>query len=183
MNYQTIADVYAANDKIRERLKETVRNLTDEQLNYLPEGEKWTVAQIVEHLSLVEDGMTRISAKLLNEAKENGKASDGTVKISEDFLRKIGGARQQKFEAPERAHPKSGQTVPESLAKMEENRKRLNELCPLFESVECADYKFPHPAFGELTAHEWLALLGGHEMRHIEQIKRILKGKSENVKM
>lgn len=175
MNYQTIADVYAANDKIRERLKETVENLTDEQLNYLPEGEKWTVAQIVEHLSLVEDGMTRISAKLLNEAKENGKPSDGTVKISEDFLQKIGGARQQKFEAPERAHPKLGQTIAESLAKMEETRKRLNELRPLFETVECSDYKFPHPAFGELTAHEWLALLGGHEMRHIEQIKRILK--------
>lgn len=175
MNYHTIADVYAANDKIRERLKETVKNLTDEQANDLPEGEKWTVAQIVEHLSLVEDGMTRISAKLLNEAKESGVgAADGTVKISEDFLQKLGGARAQKFEAPDRVHPRSNQTVAESLAKMEENRKRLNELRPLFESVECSGYKFPHPAFGELTAHEWLTLLGGHEMRHIEQIKRIL---------
>ena len=175
MNYQTIADVYAANDKIRERLKETVQNLTDDQLNFLPEGEKWTVAQIVEHLSLVEDGMTRISAKLLNQAKENGKTSDGSAKISEDFLQKAQSSIGQKLEAPDRVHPNSNQTVSESLAKMEENRKRLYELRPLFESVECADYKFPHPAFGELTAHEWLALLGGHEMRHIEQIKRILK--------
>ena len=175
MNYQTIADVYAANDKIRERLKKTVENLADEQLNYLPEGERWTIAQIVEHLSLVEDGMTRISRKLLNEAKETGKTSDGTMKISEDFLRKAESSREQKLEAPERVHPKLGQTIAESLAKMEENRKRLNELRPLFESVECSDYKFPHPAFGELTAHEWLALIGGHEMRHIEQIKRILK--------
>ena len=175
MNYQNIADVYAANDKIHERLKETVENLTDEQLNYLPEGERWTVAQIVEHLSLVEDGMTRISRKLLNEAKENGKTSDGSVKISEDFLRKAEKSREQKLEAPDRVHPKLGQTIAESLAKMEENRIRLNELRPLFESVECSNYKFPHPAFGELTAHEWLALIGGHEMRHIEQIKRILK--------
>ncbi len=174
MNYQTIADVYAANDKIREKLKEIVENLTDEQLNFLPEGERWTVAQIVEHLSLVEDGMTRISRKLLNEAKENGKTSDGTVKISEEFFQKAQSSIGQKLEAPDHVHPKSGQTVPESLAKMEENRKRLNELRPLFESVECSDYKFPHPAFGELTAHEWLALIGGHEMRHIEQIKRIL---------
>src|SRR5688572_19262791 len=128
MNYQTIADVYAANDKIRERLKKTVENLTDEQVNYLPEGERWSVAQIVEHLSLVEDGMTRISRKLLNEAKENGKASDGSVKISEDFLRKAERSREQKLEAPDRVHPKSGQTIAESLAKMEENRKRLNEL-------------------------------------------------------
>src|SRR5215210_1560481 len=133
MNYQTIADVYAANDKIRERLKETVGNLTDGQLNSLPEGERWSVAQIVEHLSLVEDGMTRISAKLLNEAKANGKTSDGTVKISEGFLQKLGGATEQKFEAPDRVHPKSNQTIAESLTKMEENRKRLDELRPLFE--------------------------------------------------
>lgn len=174
MNYQTVADVYAANDKIRERLRETVGSLTVEQLNYLPEGEKWTVAQIVEHLSLVDDGMTRISARLLRKARENGKAADGTVKISEEFLRKIYEANDQKLKAPEIVHPQGKQTIAESLAKMEENRKRLNELRPLFESVECSDYKFPHPAFGELTAHEWLALLGGHEARHLKQIKRIL---------
>ncbi len=174
MNNQTIADVYAANDKIRERFKETVGNLTDEQADALPKEGKWTVAQLVEHIAMVEDGMTRICAKLLNQAKEAGKTSDGTAKMSGDFLQKAKGASQIKLEAPERVHPTGSQTIAESLAKMEDNRKRLNELRPLFESVECSDFKFPHPAFGDLTAHEWLALVGGHEMRHIAQIKRIL---------
>ncbi len=40
MNYQTIDEIYTANDKIREKLKETVSNLTDEQTAFLPEGEK-----------------------------------------------------------------------------------------------------------------------------------------------
>lgn len=175
MNYQTIADVYAANDKIREQLKETVGNLTDEQANAVPEDGKWTLAHLVEHISIVEDGMTRICAKLLNEAKEAGKTADGTVKMSGDFLQKAAGAREQKLEAPDRVHPTGNQTIAESLAKMEESRNRLNELRPLFETVECSDRKFPHPAFGELTAHEWLALVGGHELRHTAQIKRILK--------
>ena len=141
----------------------------------MPEDGKWTVAQLVEHISIVEDGMTRICAKLLNEAVEAGKSADGSVKMSDDFLRKAEGSREQKLEAPDRVHPKSNQTIAESLAKMEESRNRLNKLRPLFESVECSDQKFPHPAFGELTAHEWLALVGGHEMRHIAQIKRVLK--------
>ncbi len=174
MNNQTIADIYAANDKIRERLKETVGNLNDAQADTLPEEGKWSVAQLVEHIAMVEDGMTRICAKLLNQAKEAGKMSDGTVKISGDFLQKAEGARNIKLQAPDRVHPTGNQTIAESLAKMEENRERLNELRPLFESVECSDFKFPHPAFGDLTAHEWLALVGGHEMRHIAQIKRIL---------
>lgn len=176
MNYKTIADVYEANDKIREQLKEIVGNLTDEQANALPEGGQWSIAQIVEHLSLVEDGMTRISARLLSKAKEDGKAADGNVKISAEFLQRIAGANERRFNAPEIVHPTGNQTIAESLVKMEENRRKLNELRPLFESVECSDYKFPHPAFGELTAHEWLALLGGHEARHTAQIKRILIG-------
>ena len=58
---------------------------------------------------------------------------------------------------------------------MDETRQKLEELRPLFESIECSDVKFPHPAFGDMSAHEWLALLGGHETRHIRQIEGILE--------
>jgi hypothetical protein len=34
-------------------------------------------------------------------------------------------------------------------------------------------HKFPHPYFGPLSAVEWLVLLGGHEARHLQQIKNI----------
>lgn len=174
MNYQNIAEIYAENDKIRERLKETVSGLTDEQSMSMPEGEKWTIAQIVEHLSMVEDGMTRVSAKLLKAAESAGKKSDGKVQFSEDFARKIGIMRKRKFEAPERVRPSGNQTIQESLAKMEENRRKLYELKPIFEQFECTDFKFPHPLMGELTATEWLTLIGEHEARHLEQIKRML---------
>ena len=174
MKYQTIEEVYAANDKIRARLLETIEGISDEQANALPEGEKWTIAQIVEHIGIVQEGMSRISAKLLNEAKENGKSSEGRVLIGDDFSQKAAGAREQKFEAPDRVRPTGNQTIAESIEKLEESRQRLKELRPLFETVDCSEQKFPHPAFGDLTAHEWLALVGGHEFRHIEQIKRLL---------
>ena len=174
MNYENIAEVYAANDKIREKLKETVESLSEEQANFLPAGEKWTVAQIVEHLSMVEEGMGKISARLLKKAQESGKSSDGKVKFSADFMQKIAGSREQKFQAPEMVHPTANRTIAESLAKMEENRRKIKELQPLFETVDCTDFTFPHPAFGDISAQEWLALLGGHEARHLEQIKRLL---------
>lgn len=175
MNYQNISEIYEANNKIRARLKETVSNLTDEQANFLPEGEKWSAANLVEHIAIVENGITRISAKLLTEAQAAGAAAaGGEAKISEDFLQKLSQGRTQKFEAPERVHPSGKWTIAESLAKLDENRRKLEELRPLFESVECSDFKFPHPAFGDMSAHEWLALIGGHEFRHIEQIKKVL---------
>lgn len=174
MKYQTIEEIYAANDKIRENLLAVVENVSDEQANILREGEKWTVAQIVEHIGIVQEGMSRISAKLLTEAQTNGKQSEGKVLIGEDFSQKAAGAREQKFEAPDRMQPTGNPTITESIEKLAESRQKLQDLKPLFETVDCSEHKFPHPSFGDLTAHEWLALVGGHEYRHIEQIKKLL---------
>jgi hypothetical protein len=174
MNYQTISEIYEANDQVRGKLKHIVANLSDAQINTLPDGEKWTVGKLIEHISIVDEGIVRISAKLLNEAKESGKTSDGATNFSDNFAEKMSAGRDAKFEAPERVHPTGTKTVAESLVKLDETREKLEELRPLFESVECADVKFPHPAFGDLSAHEWLALLGGHELRHIRQINNLL---------
>lgn len=174
MNYQTIEEIYAANDKIREKLKGVVADLPDDKANAAVDGENWTVAAIVEHLSIVEDGMMRICAKLLGEAEAGQGKANGSAKITAEFLEKVSKGREQKFNAPERVVPSGSRTIAESLAKMDENRAKLYEMKTLFETVECADFKFPHPAFGDLSAHEWLALLGGHELRHTAQIKRLL---------
>lgn len=173
MNYQTIAEIYNANDEIRVRLKNTVSNLNDEELNFLPAEGEWTIANIVEHVSLVESGITRIFGKILTEAQSKGGKSDGSAKISEAFLQKA--SQGLKLQAPERVRPTGTVTIAESFAKMEETRQKLEELRPLFETVECSDFKFPHPYFGDLTAHEWFALLGGHEARHTKQIEEILR--------
>jgi len=175
MNNQTINDIYETNDKIREKTKQIAANLTDEQTAFLPDGEKWTIAHIIEHVAIVQDGMSKISAKLLTKAQSAGKTSDGAARLSENFMQKSGEAKTLKFQAPDMVHPTGNQTIEESLKKMDETRERLEELRPLFESVECSDFKFPHPFMGDLTAHEWLTLVGGHEARHLRQIENILE--------
>jgi len=175
MKYQNIAEIYDSNDKIRENLKATIEGLTDEQAAAAPEGEKWSLAQLVEHIAIVEDGMTGICAKLLLRAQAENKTSDGAAKMSENFLTKAVEIANLKVEAPERVRPTGTKTVAESLARMEENRENLKKLRPLFESVDGTQHKFPHPFFGDLTAHEWLALVGGHELRHLKQIKNLLE--------
>jgi uncharacterized damage-inducible protein DinB len=177
MNSQTIGDIYAKNAEIHAKTKQLVAALTDEQKTSLPEGEKWTIAEIVEHIAIVQDGMTRISAKLLNQAKAAGKTSDGSARLSQNFAAKAVEAQKLKFEAPDRVRPTGNQSIEESLKKMEETHRTLEDLRPLFESIECSDFKFPHPFMGDLTAHEWLALIGGHEARHLQQIENMLNEK------
>ncbi|MCW5961354.1 MAG: DinB family protein [Pyrinomonadaceae bacterium] len=175
MKYQTIEEIYQANEKIRANLKSTIENLSEEQATALPDGEKWSVAKIVEHLSMVEHGMTQIAAKLLRGAQQRGVKGNGEARISDEFLRQVAGVADKKVEAPEMVVPTGAAKLSESIEKLNANRKELNDLRPLFESVGCEGFTFPHPAFGQLNANEWLALLGGHEARHTAQIKRILE--------
>src|SRR5687767_7403168 len=121
MNYQTISEIYEANDEIRARLKETVSGLTDDEANFLPEEGKWTVAGLVEHISMVEYGITRVFGKILREAQAQGGKANGEAKISADFLQKLAWGRDQKFQAPERVRPSGQVSIAESLAKMDEN--------------------------------------------------------------
>jgi len=173
MDYQKISEIYDANDQIRARLMALVGGLTAEEASKRePDG--WSVAEIVEHLAMVEDGMGRICARLIAAGAEKGVSANGEAKISGEFVSQANASRGFKIEAPERVRPSGSRSIAESIEALDANRARINDLKEQFETIDCSEFKFPHPAFGDLTAHEWLALLGGHEARHMAQIERIL---------
>ena len=174
MNYNTIEDIYDGNGKARARLKDLISSLTAEQLSALPEGEKWTIAQIVEHISMVDESTTKVCAKLLRKAEDAGQTSDGKAVISDNFLQKGTEIAAIKVEAPDFVQPTAGKTITESIAKLDANAEQLAKMRELFASIGGTEFKFPHPFFGDISAQEWLALKGGHEMRHIKQIEKLL---------
>jgi hypothetical protein len=170
MNYQTISDMVATAEKVRAKLKSTVSGLTPDEANALPEGEKWTLAQIVEHVSMVDEGGGKICSRLLSKCEADGKPSDGTVRLSHTFISRATASAQQKLEAPEVVQPNIGRTIEESLAVLDANAGKFNELLPTFESTDDSGHKFPHPYFGDMTATEWFAVKIAHEARHTNQI-------------
>ena len=99
MKQITIADIYERNDKIRQKLKDFVADITPGQESLLPEGEKWTLAQFVEHIATVEESMSKISYKLLSKAKAAGKTSDGKANITENYITKGKEILRAKLEA------------------------------------------------------------------------------------
>src|SRR4029453_3433111 len=170
----SVSEAYASNDRMREKFKAFVGSLTTEQLASRDTSQdKWTIAEAVEHVSLVGAGITGLCAKLLSKAQAAGSASNGLIQLSDSFIDNGEKSMTQKWQAPERVRPTGTQTIAESFAMMDDTRGRLEELRPVFEKVS-SNETFPHPFLGELTAAEWLSLIGGHEARHLRQIKRIL---------
>ncbi|MDM7923566.1 MAG: DinB family protein [Pyrinomonadaceae bacterium] len=99
MNYQSIDEIYEANDRASERLIETLKRLTAEQANKIVDGEKWSPAHLVEHVAIVEGGMAAICAKLLKKAEAAGVAA-AAVGVSENFVTKGAELAVMKYRLP-----------------------------------------------------------------------------------
>lgn len=175
MRYETIADVFSANQKIHERLVEVLHGLTDNVAAATTDGEQWSVKQIVEHIALVDNGMSMICGKLLAQAMAAGIANDGRLELSADFIDNMSKISEMKFEPPERVVPTGEVSIEESLDLMKTAAQAFDTMGPDLASFDVTQHKFPHPYFGPLSATEWLVLLGGHKARHTQQIERLLE--------
>jgi len=175
MRYESIADIYSANEKFRERFTATVSALDPEEATALPDGEKWSIQQIVEHVSMVDFGISRICEKLLDGAKSEGKTSDGSFALSEKFGQRAAEIAVLKVEAPDRVQPTGDVAIAEALERMNASHEALGNLLQDFEQYDLSEPKFPHPFFGDLTAGEWLVMAGLHQQRHTNQIERLLE--------
>jgi hypothetical protein len=175
MKFESIAEIYAANDDVHGDLKSLVSTISEEAARTPIDGEKWTIAQIVEHIAMVDDGGARICSKLLGKLEVAAAASvAGSVTVSDNFLKHYSTINEVKLVAPDRVQPSGTISIAQSIAQMDENRARLGELQPRFEASN-SDATFPHPYFGELSAIEWLILVGGHKQRHANQIRKLLE--------
>ncbi len=174
MKYESIADIYSANQKIDDGFQSLLATISDADAHAEIPGEKWTIAALVEHVAIVEFNMAKICAKLAAAAKESGKASDGTFAVSSNFAEKSVEIADVKLDAPEMVHPIGGVPIAESIEKLKASNADLEALRPVIESFDVSGSHFPHPFIGNMTAAEWLLLAGGHKMRHIRQIQNLL---------
>src|SRR5260221_3579432 len=149
MEYKSIDEIYSANARICDRLIETVSRISDEELKACPEGEKWSVEQIFEHVSIVDEGMARICRKLLTEAEKSSLKSSEIV-ISDVFKTYTDSVDEMKLEAPETVWPTGQQSVEGSKEKLGESRAMFASLRPLFDEFDDVSLKLPHPYFGPL---------------------------------
>lgn len=172
MIYHTIADILAANEQAQARFIVAVSNLTETQANFRPDENQWTIAEIVEHISIVNDGFLRLMYKLLKEAESAPKSPKADLSLGHTTLDE-NGQQPPPFQAPDRVRPQGGVRIEDSLSKMRDSLAGFAEIRPRLEAVDLSEQMFPHPALGPLSAYQWMVLLGEHEDRHRGQIERL----------
>jgi uncharacterized damage-inducible protein DinB len=174
-SYHGASEIYDEIDRTRARLFESVAALTAGQQSFRPAPDRWSVAQLCDHLSIVEGNVLKLLTKVLAKAEESGAPrppSDAVfapVSIDEFVER----TRDLKLEAPETVRPADARPAAESLAALRDSRVALHALRPRLERLDAHALRFPHPAWGPLNLYQWLLFLGAHEARHLAQIEAL----------
>jgi hypothetical protein len=184
MTYSSVEDIYKAIDEVRARLVARVESLDAEAQNFRADESAWTVAEIVEHLSVLEHKLTQLMTMMVGKVESVAAAAGGAAPGGAHFKpfsldEQAARARAEKYVAPEEVRPRGGVALPDSLARLRESRAALAALRPRIERADFASATYPHPAFGPLNLYQWLAFIGLHEERHLNQIERLLAARGE----
>ena len=188
MIYQSISDIYAANDTVRRQLAARVENLGEAQRTFRPGADAWSIAEIVDHLSKIEQQMVQLIGMLLRKCEGAAVASSAVTASDEReaaaerapgfqpfsldaFVEQV---RDEKLTAPEQVRPSGNVPLAEALANLRRTRAAIEDLRPRLEATDLSAATFPHPFFGEFNAAQWLAFIGIHEGRHLRQIENLL---------
>ena len=175
MKFQSVEDIYSANRAAAQRFRSVVSGVSEAEASARPEGENWSIAEIVEHVSIVDSGIAMLCSRLLEGAKAAGKESKGSVAVSDDFLAGAMRVATEKLEAPDRVKPTGSVAISDSVAKMDANAATIEKLGEELSKFDLSSPTFPHPYLGDMTAAEWLVMYGGHQARHAAQIERVLE--------
>ncbi len=172
---QRLSELFTYMDSTRERLLATVREINPTFAGVRPRGDSWSVEEIVAHLAIVEERISRLVADAVEWAKENdvGPATtDESVMSSLDEHSVV--EPPVRKQAPKAVMPPEGRPIDESLGTLRDSRTRLRDALIAGDAFDMGKVKRPHASFGDLDVAQWALFVAQHEERHRRQIERTM---------
>ncbi|MEO8909632.1 MAG: DinB family protein [Gemmatimonadaceae bacterium] len=167
-----------AMDYVEQKRKELLQSFAGvprDRLAARSAPDRWSVAQILEHLRLVESGVARLITKRVGQARAEGlgeeKSTESVMPSFEPYAYTLQTAAVQ---SPAPVQPSPDVDVNEALAGLSDSREALRAAAASANGLSIGEIKHTHVVLGELNLYQWLIFLGQHEVRHTKQIERTL---------
>jgi hypothetical protein len=150
----------------RDLVHRTAHGLTPEQLQYRPDASRWSVAENLEHITIVEQNILAGLSRTLQMPPQPEKKPA----VTDELMLANFGRVVQPLVAPERVRPTSRWPAESLLDEFDAARRRTVEFAiAASDTKELRHYFMPHPFFGELDCYQWFILAAGHSARHCNQ--------------
>lgn len=153
----------------RDALTDAVKGLSEAQWKFKPAPDRWSIAEIVEHLAILENLFANALSVQLKESPAGNPDRD-FKSVDAIILAKVPD-RSTKVKAPEALTPAGRWAPNESLKLFLTNRQETISF--LTSAADLRGHVMNHPALGPLDAYEWVLAVAAHTERHTKQILEV----------
>jgi hypothetical protein len=154
---------------------EATKGLSDAQWNFKQAPDRWSVAEVTEHIAAAEDLLMGLIQSQVMTSPARTEPEDLKA-LDEVVLQRIGD-RSQKAQAPEPLRPNNRYGSPDkSLKHFEESRAKTIAFLKRTRDLRQHAYSLPSLTWlngKKLDAYEWLLYIAAHSERHTKQINEV----------
>jgi uncharacterized damage-inducible protein DinB len=169
-----VAGVFKQLGDARAKLREAVDTVPMDLRSRRPGDDRWSVNEILEHLSLVEQRFAALIAMRIAEAREVGLGAEQDARDPfPPALRRMFDDRANRRSAPEAVHPTGGLDHAAAWAAVERSRALMRDTVQGADGLALSRVIHNHPVFGTLNVYQLVELVANHEVRHSKQIAGI----------
>jgi hypothetical protein len=153
----------------KKNVLEATKGLSEVQWNFKPAPDRWSVAQVMEHIAAAEDFLLTLDKEKVMMAPAGEAGRD--VKKTDDGVLAMGPDRTNKVQAPEPLVPTNRFGSPDgSIKHFVESRATTENF--LKSTTGLRDHVLDSP-MGKLDAYEFVLLIAAHSERHTKQINEV----------
>ena len=147
-----------------------LNGLSDKQLNFRAAEGRWTIAEIAEHITVVESALFgTVTDQVL---KSEPPKCENPFRVVDTAIILAITNRQQKFTAPEQVRPNGRWKTREDLLKSFETTRNATIDFMKNNKIDLRNY-FGQAPMGMMDAYQWILFMTGHSERHLAQLKEV----------
>lgn len=139
-----------------------------------PAPDRWSVAEILEHIALVEERIVQLFTRQVAAARAQGlgpERDSSPVVPTFDLSPLVD--RTRRLAASEAAQPRGGVDAISAWARLERAREATREALRSADGLALSEVIAPNPVLGHLNLYQWVLFIAGHEARHTDQIREL----------
>jgi hypothetical protein len=156
----------------RDAFLKSVAGLSEKQLKFKPAPDRWSVAEVSEHIAVSESmifGM--VQSKVMTSPADPSKRAE--VKLTDQQILTLIPDRSHKAQAPEFLKPTNRWPSEADVVKAFEDSRKATMDYVRTTNDDLRDHFGPHPALGTLDGYQWILLISAHSERHTKQIEEV----------
>ena len=167
-------------DTERAALRDAVQQVPAPLRDQRPSSDRWSVAEVLEHLTLIENRVALVLIKGFDDLRARNLAPEQEKSSVLSMInRTLILDRTRPITAGEAVRPHGELDAAKAWSALEEARRLLREAVQASDGLPLGEITQKHPVLGPLNLYQWVLFVAAHEGRHAAQIREIMEAFAE----